>query len=257
MSAAVLTVRAPLAPLMDAPRPDAVQVSQALFGETVEALGKEGAWLFCRMRRDGYEGYLSAAALTEGSGGRATHTPAIPQTLLFPAPDIKAAPARPLYMGALLRVLGREGGFSRLAGGGFAITAHLRPLSGPAADAASVAEMFLRAPYLWGGGTSAGVDCSGLTQLALRMTGRRDVPRDSGDQAARVGRPLPPEAPRAGLLRRGDLVFWKGHVAMMVDETRIIHANGHHMQVAVEPLEQAAARISAAGGGPLTALRRP
>jgi cell wall-associated NlpC family hydrolase len=161
-------------------------------------------------------------------------------------------------MGARLRIFGQEGQFSKLSQGGYVITRHLRPLIPSAPDAAGIAEMFLHAPYLWGGCTVAGIDCSGLVQMALRMAGHEGVPRDSGDQEKQTGAPLPLElATRGGCLRRGDLVFWKGHVAMMLDEERIIHANGHHMRVAIEPLRAAMERIKASGGGPVRSLRRP
>ena len=257
MSAAHLAVSAAIAPVMDAPRADATQVSQALFGETLDVLEDAGEWLLCRLRGDGYEGHVHASLLAPPPAAPATHTPAIPQTLLFPAPDIKSAPARPLYMGARLRVSGRMERFSLLEGGGYVITSHLRPLDAPAPDAAGVAEMFLHAPYLWGGRSVAGLDCSGLVQMALTMAGHADVPRDSGDQARRTGAPMPLELTRGGRPRRGDLVFWKGHVAMMLDAENIIHANGHHMRVAIEPLRAAMARIEASGGGKVTSLRRP
>jgi len=257
MSPVRMRVRAPIAPLMAMPRMDAMQVTQALFGEVIEVLDAKNGWLHARMERDGYEGHVRADDLMEDDGETATHTPLVPRTLVFPAADIKAAPARPLFMGAQLRIREWTGGFARLAEGGHVWAAHLRALDAPSQTPVEIARMFLHVPYLWGGCTSAGIDCSGLVQTALRMAGHGSVPRDSGDQAQKLGAPLPPSLARAGRLRAGDLIFWKGHVAMMVDDARIIHANGHHMRVAMEPLKEALARIEAGGGGPVSAIRRP
>ncbi len=257
MSHPSMRLAAPIGPIMDAPRAGARQLTQALFGETLDVLAEEGAWRRVRLRRDGYEGFLRASLLMEDDGLLATHTPLLPQTLIFPAPDIKAAPARPLYMGAQVRIRGWTERFAHLAEGGHVPRAHLRPLDEPQHGPVEAARMFEHVPYLWGGCSSAGIDCSGLVQVALRMAGHEDVPRDSGDQARTLGAPLPVSLARGGRLRAADLIFWKGHVAMMVDETRIIHANAHHMRVAIEPLKEALARIEAGGGGPVTAIRRP
>ena len=253
------------APLKAEPRGRAEMVSQALFGEEAELLeevalppgSRERGWLRVRLTRDGYVGYAPREAFT-GAAAPPTHVVNVPQTLLFPEPDIKTSPTQPLYMGAPLCAEAEEGRFLRLADGGFVIAAHVRPLDAPPEpDAAAIAQMLLHAPYLWGGRSVAGVDCSGLVQLALTMAGHAHVPRDSGPQSRQVGEELPLDwLSRPGKLRRGDLVFWKGHVAMLLDERTIIHANAHHMMVAIEPLAGAIARIAADGGDPV-ALRRP
>jgi cell wall-associated NlpC family hydrolase len=254
-----------VAPLKAEPRGRAEMISQALFGEEAELLeeitpppaSRERGWLRVRLPRDGYEGYAPREAFAQAAGAP-THIVAVPQTLLFPQPDIKTSPTQPLYMGALLRAAGEEGRFLRLADGGFVIAAHARPLNAPPEpDAAAVAQRMLHAPYLWGGRTIAGIDCSGLVQLALMMAGVEGVPRDSGPQSQHVGKALPLDWLREPeRLRRGDLVFWKGHVAMLLDERTIIHANAHHMMVATEPLARAIARIAEQGSDPV-ALRRP
>ena len=254
------------APLKAAPRGRAEMVSQMLHGEEALLLeevrlppgSRERGWVRLRLLHDDYEGYVPREALAPAPQQPATHVVAVPQTLLFPEPDIKTSPTQPLYMGSLLRAESRESRFLRLAGGGFVIAAHVRPLTAsPQADAAHHAEQLLHAPYLWGGRTVAGIDCSGLVQLALRMAGHANVPRDSGPQSRQVGKELPLDwLQRPDRLRRGDLVFWKGHVAMLLDERTIIHANAHHMMVATEPLAEAIARIAADGSKPV-ALRRP
>ncbi len=253
------------APLKARPQGRAEMVSQVLFGEEAALLeevspspgSRERGWLRVRLLRDGYEGYAPREAFGETLAAP-THIIAVPQTLLFPMADIKAAPTQPLYMGSPLRVTGEKGRFLRLTEGGFVVAAHVRALDAPPEpDAAAIAERLLHAPYLWGGRTVAGIDCSGLVQLALIMAGHEDVPRDSGPQSRQVGEGLPLDwLSQPEKLRHGDLVFWKGHVAMLLDAHAIIHANAHHMMVVTEPLAEALARIATDGDDPV-ALRRP
>ena len=143
---------------------------------------------------------------------------------------------------------GTTGSFARLRGGGNVPVAHIAPVS---ADFVSEAERFLGAPYLWGGRSARGIDCSALVQLALIATGRA-APRDLDMQAAMLGRALEPEA----ALGRGDSVFWRGHVGIMLDPERVLHANAHHMAVVAEPLAAACVRIEAMGAGAITGRRR-
>ena len=250
-----------VAPLKAEPREEAEQISQALFGEVGAVLEVRERWLKLRLRADGYEGWVPLAAFAlkaEHELIAPTHVVSVPRALCFPRADIKAAPARPLFMGSPLVARAQQGEFIALADGGFVHKRHARAVDTPAlADAATLAERLLHAPYLWGGRTVAGIDCSGLVQLALRMAGYEDIPRDSGDQARSVGQELPLTwLEQPAKLKRGDLVFWKGHVAMLLDASRIIHANATHMMVAIEPLKEALARIARDGSQPL-ALRRP
>ncbi|MFC0282694.1 NlpC/P60 family protein [Camelimonas abortus] len=253
-------VRVFAAPVRRAPRRDAPLDTEALCGEAVDIydVDDEG-WAWGQLVADGYVGYLPHDDLDDGEPA-ASHRVAVPRTFIYPAPDIKVPPLGALPLNARVAAAqeaaagsGAAGAaaarFLRLAGGGFVYAAHLAPLATPAPDAAAVAELFVGAPYLWGGRTALGVDCSGLVQMALWAAGVR-CPRDSDMQMQATG--AAPDTPR-----RGDLVFWRGHVGMMLDGERLIHANGHHMRVAVEPLETAAARIRAAGAGEIIALRRP
>jgi cell wall-associated NlpC family hydrolase len=148
-----------------------------------------------------------------------------------------------------VKVIGMSGAFAEVEGG-FVPAAHLRAMGDWLADPVAVAEMFVGTPYLWGGNSRAGIDCSGLVQAAWLACGR-DCPADSDLQQG-MGEALPEDA----ALRRGDLIFWKGHVALVVDETRLIHANGHSMDVRHEGIAEAVARITAQGGGPVVARRR-
>jgi cell wall-associated NlpC family hydrolase len=235
----------PSASLRSAPSPAAEQLDQLLFGELFEVLDETDGWAFGQAVRDGYVGYVEAAVLGR-SPTVPTHTVRALRTYAFSAPDIKALPTGLYSMNALLTAEGQEGRFVRTAGGWF-VEDHLVPIGHTEADYVAVAERFVGTPYHWGGRESLGLDCSGLVQQALYASGRA-CPRDSDQQAA-MGEPV--EA-----LRRGDLVFWRGHVAIMISGADIIHANSWHMAVAVEPLAEAAARISRLGGGEPTACRR-
>lgn len=237
--------RVPAAALRRSPAPDAEQLDQLLFGELFEVLDEAGGWAFGQAKRDGYVGYVAVDALG-ALGAAATHTVRALRTYGFSAPSIKAAPVGLYSLNALVAEEGREGRFVKTSGGWF-VEEHLAQVGEDAADYVAVAERFVGAPYQWGGRESLGLDCSGLVQQAL-YAGGRDCPRDSDQQAA-LGAPV--EA-----LRRGDLVFWRGHVAMMTSATDIIHANAFHMQVVIEPLAEAAARIISRGGGEPTGYRR-
>jgi len=235
-----LAVVAPSAPLLKAPDPAAEWLDQLIHGEAFDALERQGEFWWGQARRDGYVGFAPAAALAEPAAPP-THWVKALRTFAFAAPSIKAAPLGPFSLNAMVSVEAEEGDFARGAGGVWFWRPHLAPIGlGFERDPAGVAERFLGAPYLWGGRDSLGLDCSGLIQQALYACGRA-CPRDTDQQAA-LGRDIEP-----GELRRGDLVFWRGHVGMMLDETRLIHANASHMAVAIEPLAEAIERIEAKG----------
>lgn len=222
--------------------------TQALFGETAIVYEEEEGWAFVQLERDGYVGYLSAASL-ERPGPAPTHRVSVPRTHFYPAPDMKTPILGALTFDARLAVTGMSGDKWAKTPQGFVYAAHLTPLETRVSDPVAVAELFFGVPYLWGGRSAQGIDCSGLVQTALRAAGIA-APRDS-DMLAAFGEPI-----EARDLRRGDLVFWKGHVGIMADAATLIHANAFHMQVVAEPLEEASARIAAAGSGAATGLRR-
>lgn len=231
------------------PRLDAEPVDQLLFGEPFEVAETDQGWSRGRAIRDGYVGYVQASALAVPTG-EPTHWLSAPRSYAFPRADFKSAPPRLLSMNALVRVVGREGRFLQAESAGWIAEAHLTPLGRFEADPAAVAERFLDAPYRWGGRDSLGLDCSGLVQQALYACGK-PCPRDS-DMQAELGAAVTREA-----LQRGDLACWPGHVGMMLDAERLIHANAHHMAVVVEPLEAAITRIEALGFGRPSTFRRP
>ncbi len=240
-----MQVTAFVAPIRRDPAPDAQQLDQLIFGETFAVLGEAGGFAFGQATRDGYVGYVDLEALSAPVLAP-THRVTALRSYLFAEPDIKSAVLGLVSMNALVSVETGEGRLAKVARGGWIAASHLAQVgSGFETDWAGVAERFLGAPYLWGGRESLGLDCSGLVQQALYACGRA-CPRDTDQQRA-----LGVEIER-GTLRRGDLAFWRGHVGVMLDATRLLHANAHHMAVAIEPLAEAVARV----GEPI-ALRRP
>jgi cell wall-associated NlpC family hydrolase len=238
------------APLRRAPATDAPLETEALYGENVTVYddGEEG-WAWVQLERDGYVGYLPLIDL--GPPAKPTHRVAALRTHVYPGPSIKLPPMMALSLGARATIVRREGDFAVTADGGYLWARHLADAGSHEPDFVTVAELFLHAPYLWGGRTSEGIDCSGLVQAGLTAAGVA-APRDSDMLEATLGEPVPLEAP----LMRGDLVFWKGHVGVMRDEGTLLHANGWPMAVVSEPFAEARARIAASGGGEVTSVRR-
>jgi cell wall-associated NlpC family hydrolase len=236
-------------------RPDARDgwTTQALFGERVTVYEEKGGWAWGQLEWDGYVGYLDARALSPQLR-QPTHRVRAPGTFLYASASAKAVTGPHLSMMSLLSVVEPGAAFSRLAEGGFVPTRHIAELGRFAPDFVAVAERFIGTPYVWGGKTRLGLDCSGLVQVAMHAAGL-DCPRDSDMQEAELGREV---AVRADLdrLERGDLVFWKGHVGIMTDAFMLLHANAYHMAVVAEPLRGAVDRIARAGLQ-VAAIRRP
>lgn len=232
--------------------------TQALLGESFVVYEDEEGWAWGQCARDGYVGYVAASSLAP-AGAAPTHRVGVLRTHVYPAATIKTAPLTALTFDARLAVTGLDGVWAKTAQG-FVFAAHLTPLDARAGDAVAVvdpvavAEMFLGLPYLWGGRSSQGLDCSGLVQTALRAGGI-EAPRDS-DMLMQIGDALALDDDMAHL-QRGDLVFWKGHVGLMQDRERLLHANGTHMLVVSEPLAEARQRILEKTFGPITSIRRP
>jgi hypothetical protein len=240
----------PTAPLRHAPSPDAPLDTEALKGERATVYEIEEGWARSKLEADGYTGFLPANAL--GAPGPApTHKVAALRTLVFPGPSIKLPPLEGLALGCRLAIARIEDPFAITAAGGYVPARHLVSIDARENDFVAVAERFLGAPYLWGGKTSLGLDCSGLLQVALGACGIAS-PRDSAVQEKALGKAL---SIAASELRRGDLVFWQRHVAIVRDAASLVHANAFHMAVAFEPTAQAIARIRA-GGSDVTSMRR-
>lgn len=242
-----------IADLRSAPSPEASIASQVLHGENLTLYEAHEGWGWVQLETDGYVGYLSLDALAEGEA-KASHRVTANRTFVYPRPDIKVPILGALPLGATVTLVGADRNFARLGNGGFMIALHLMCLDEQAEDFVSVAEGFRGAPYLWGGKSILGLDCSGLVQISLAQAGIA-APRDTDLQQRALGEPLPARA-ADGPLERGDLVFWKGHVGIMRDAETLLHANAHHMLVASEPLATVRNRVRAKGTGDILEIRR-
>jgi cell wall-associated NlpC family hydrolase len=235
----------PQAPVRVAPSHEAALATEALCGErvTVYETTEEG-WAWGQLDADRYVGWMPANALAP-PGPPPTHKVAALRTLLFPGPSIKLPPIAALPFGARIAVARSEDRFAITPSGAYLPAVHLVSLDAREADHVAVAERFLGTSYLWGGKTSLGLDCSGLVQVALTACGI-PCPRDSDMQEQTLGTRIASAADYSNLAR-GDLLFWKGHVAVVRDEETLVHANAFHMAVVIEPVGVAIARIAAAG----------
>jgi cell wall-associated NlpC family hydrolase len=241
------------APVRREPRPDAALDTEALAGELVEVYEREEGWAWAQLAGDSYVGYIPDDALRPDQTAP-THRVAGLRTFVYPGPSIKLPPLAALSLGASVAVIEHKGDFAVLADGGHVFAAHLAPLDRNEADFVAVAERFVGVPYLWGGKTSLGLDCSGLTQLSLAAAGIT-APRDSDMMEATLGRAVELREDLSGL-RRGDLIFWKGHVGILTDPDTLLHASGHVMSVYREPLKEARDRIRAKSFGEITSIKR-
>lgn len=243
-------VRAPRLAIRRQPADGAEQLDELVFGELFDVLEVTDGYALGQARRDGYVGFVASDGLAE-RGEAPTHRLAAASSFAFDEPTIKSRARGPFFMNSLLHVDLEQGSLVHAQGAGWFPRICVAPVGASFPDdVAAEALKFLETPYLWGGRTAAGLDCSGLVQQALFACGR-GCPRDSDQQAAAFA----PVEERE--LSRGDLVFWKGHVAMLIDAERMVHANAHHMKVAIEPLSEARKRILASGGGEITGFRRP
>jgi cell wall-associated NlpC family hydrolase len=235
-------------------RPSASEgfATEALYGETVTVYEERDGWAWVQLTRDRYVGYVPLDTLSQEII-RPTHRVRALGTFVYPAPDIKSPPLMHLSLNAELSVVGADERFCALQGGGFIVQRHVTERDRFARDFVEIAERFIGTPYLWGGRTRVGLDCSGLVQVALEAAGI-EAPRDTDMQEAELGMEVLP-ANLEEDLRRGDLVFWKGHVGIMADSVTLIHANAHHMTVTAETLPEAVARI-AKTGAEIRAIKR-
>lgn len=226
------------------PGDDAAQDSELLFGEIFTVYDRANGWAWGQAANDLYVGYVRESALAAPFTAQARVTAlAAP---VFAAADLKTPVQDLLPMNAAVPLLSRQGDYVKIGEGRHLHQRHLGPAE---KDFVAVAERFLGVPYVWGGKTAAGIDCSGLVQTALQATGKA-VPRDTDMMEKALGGAVP-----LSDVRRGDLIFWRGHMGVMLDETRLLHANAFYMAVAIEPLADAMARSETAAG-PVTAIKR-
>jgi len=241
-----------LAPLRERPSTEATLLTQALKGERVTIYDRNGeGFAWGQLKADGYVGWLPDRALGKPAA-TPTHRIIAIRTLAFPGPSIKLPPLETLTMGATITVTREDGPFAVTREGWYLPRQHLGNIGRHEADFVTVAEHFVGTPYLWGGKSSLGIDCSGLVQLSLNAAGSA-CPRDSDMQQNALGTAL--AAAESKKLRRGDLIFWKGHVAIVRDAETIVHANAYHMATVIENTGEAIARIKAAGSE-VTAVKR-
>lgn len=222
-----------------------------LHGERFRVLEIADGWAWGQSELDGYVGYVAKKHLANAEGYAPTHRVTSRTAQIYRTPELKVPPIHSLPFGAQIQVTDARDGYSAIAPHQWLPTPLLSPINHPAKDWIDVAESFRGTPYVWGGRSSLGLDCSALVQLSLQAAGQ-PCPRDSDMQEAQLGETLADDAPA----KRGDLVFWKGHVGIMLTKTRLLHANAHHMCVAAEPLSAAVKRINAAGDGPVTRRAR-
>jgi len=246
-SGEVVSVAVPLADLRVAP--DGKRDRQLVYGEDFRVVEVRGGWAYGSAQKDGYAGYLRLANLE--AQREATHFVSARSSHIYPAPDFKSEAIASLSFGSRLEVVGKGERFAELAGGGFVPCPHIAPVDRLFDDPIEVAEQFMGVPYLWGGNSIWGLDCSGLVQVVLLACGV-DCPGDADMQQDRVGVAIGDNVKP----QRGDLFFWKGHVGLIRDKNTLLHANAHHMAVVDEPLDQAIERIKAQGDGPVTGRQR-
>jgi cell wall-associated NlpC family hydrolase len=248
-----MEVIAPQAPLRREPHPDALLGTEALKGERVTVYDADAeGWSWGQLAADRYVGWLPSAALAP-PGPAPTHKVMALRTLVFPGPSIKLPPHETLPLGAALNIVRIEERMAVTPSGGYVPAAHLVRIGDKETDFVAVAERFVGTPYLWGGKTALGLDCSGLVQIALSACGL-SCPRDSDMQESALGALVDHQA-SSFQFARGDLIFWSGHVAIARDRESLVHANAFQMAVVIEPIAETIARIRGMGSE-ITSVRR-
>jgi hypothetical protein len=240
-----------IAPVRLVPRFDAPLLTEGLHGERATVYEVTEGWAWVQLENDGYVGYMPMDNLS-AIIDEPTHWVSARGTFVYPAPELKRPPIMRLSCNSKVTVVGREGRFAELSRGGFIFMGHLMPLEEKAKDFVRLAERLIGAPYLWGGRSGTGIDCSGLVQLSMQGAGMA-CPRDTDMQEGEIGTKLPGNT--LDKLQRGDLIFWRGHVGIMQSSELLIHASGHQMEVVVEPVARAVERIAETHGD-ITSIKR-
>lgn len=253
-------VTAPVASLRQSPRPVAPIDTELVFGERLSVFEVTNGWAWCQASSDGYVGYtpintIHALPTESAKIAHATHVVRSQRATCHPEATVKAPPMLILSFGSHITILNSKNGYAELASGGFIHETAIRPVDEPETDPVAVALRFLHVPYLWGGRSGFGIDCSGLVQLAWQACGI-SLPRDTDLQSASFGEAIAHDTTFRDL-KRGDLIFWKGHVGIWIDDERFLHANAADMATAIQPLSQVCNRIKERGYGDITRIKRP
>ncbi len=244
-------VTAGVLPLYRRPDLEIGRETELLFGERFMVYERAGDWAWGQNQSDGYVGYVAAGGLAAEAGAAPSHEIAVLRTHAYTKPDLKTPPVAMLHMTSRVTVSDERDGYCRIDAGGWVPRRHLASIGAARHDIVAAARCFLHAPYLWGGRSSLGLDCSALVQLAL-MHGGRSSPRDTDQQERALGHKVEGGLEAAA---PGDLLYLKGHVAILSAPDRVLHANGHHMAVAEEPLDGFLARMDGLGLS-VTTVRR-
>lgn len=243
-------------PVRPSPRPSASLDTEFLFGEDIIVFDRKDGWAWAKSECDGYVGYLPSGGIFPSDNCQEpTHRISALRTFLFPEPSLKVPPVQLLHHGSRLQIVDTSGKYSALHDGGFVYTHHIRALNDFDTDPVETARRYMYTPYLWGGRSSVGLDCSALVQLAWQACGI-PCPRDSDMQQADFGKQIPFDGDE-GVLNRGDLVFWKGHVGIWINSQQFLHANASDMCVREKPFKAVADHIDTMGEGPVLSVRRP
>lgn len=248
-------IAVPLADLKREPTASAALLTQAVMGEAAAVLAEKSGWAFARLAGCGYVGYLKSEALTAHSPAP-THRVAVPLTHIYAKPDLKTPGpmALPFFSQVTAGESPRQNGFVEAKGQGWVYGRHLKPVGEAMPDHVETALGFLHAPYLWGGRSALGLDCSGLVQLSLQAAGMT-CPRDTDQQAASLGAMISRDAD-PNVCRRGDLVFFPGHVGILLDPTRMVHANATRMKVSIDEVATVVSWLKGKVAEPISGIRR-
>lgn len=241
------------APLRGAAEPGTQLSSELIFGETVTVFDDTDGVAWVQNRTDGYVGYTDSAVLSDTVHAPTHHVAAI-RTCVYGDPHVRSPAILTLPICAPVAVVGTKGRYAELATGGWVPAQHLADVGETESDFVEVAERFMGTPYVWGGRSDRGLDCSALVQLALMRCGI-DAPRDSDMQEAGLGSPVPFDGDQ-DVLQRGDLVFWKGHVGIWVAPDRFLHANAMDMCVSTAPFQDIVRYIQENENQPVSSVRR-
>ena len=223
--------------------------SQLLYGEQFQVEKARGAYVYGHSVLDGYQGYVERAQLIKDALS-STHFVKVRASHLYPEPSFKSRPLTRLsFMSRVTLTTNSENGFTQLSDQSWIFSNHIAPMKDftKSGDLAQTAEIYLGTPYLFGGRSAFGIDCAGLVQVVVYACGHACPLRDSCDQEGSFGTPI-----KRDDVQRNDIVYFKGHVGIMMDDKNILNATARHMTTLIEPLSD----LEAAYDGGITHIAR-